>query len=194
MAARRSLGSVAALVALGAVGGLVAGAPPPHDPATPPETKGSWSATGRALRGEVDGLILKDGTQIHVRRTWRLSWWTPSLPGTMSRCTACAPCACPWSRRPRSPTRRMVQDRARPGGRRIGRSCRARPAQRALGGRQGAHGPLLRPRGETNGAPLEDGTFLRPPPHELSARADMLVPGRTIAASAAPASAARTVR
>lgn len=176
------LGSVTGLVALGAVGGLVAqGAPPPHDPATLPETKGVVERYSLAPRGEVDGLILKDGTQIHVPPHLAAELVDAVKPGDNV--------AVHGLRTLRLPLVEAASITDETDGRTVldqGPShwpeLPSFDRRSELSAEGKVRMALYGPRGETNGALLEDGTFLRLPPHEAERLSDMLVPGRTIAA------------
>lgn len=174
-----TLAMLASVSALGMV--AVARSAPTTDPSQLPETKGVVERYSLAPHGEVDGLILTDGTEIHLPphladeltaavkpgdavtvhglRTLRLPLVdAASVTDDASGKSVIDEGPSHWPKLPQFDRRSELS------------------AQGKV--RMALHGP----RGEANGVLLEDGTFLRLPPHEAARIADMLAPGQTIAA------------
>lgn len=175
--------------------GLASGepAPPPNAPPLPPAagapvndlqqlpaTRGTVSRYTLTPRGDVDGLILADGTQVH---------FPPHLSTQLVY--AVKPGDSVTVRGPKAPNAPLVAAvaitndasgttvvDAGPGGPGPGPRGAGQPANLQGRVQMSLHGP----RGELNGALLEDGTVLRLPPHEAERFAALLAPGQTIAA------------
>jgi hypothetical protein len=148
------------------------------DPAQLPEFKGKVAQYTLSPRGEVDGLILADGTEVQV---------APNLSSALV-----------FSVKPGDQVSiRGLKARAVP---MIAAVTITNPANGAVIGGGEAAGPhrwdgprmevsgkvkavLHTTHGDVNGVLLEDGTTLRVPPHAATKLGDLLKPGATVAAS-----------
>jgi len=150
---------------------------PPYDLQQLPATKGTVSRYTLTPRGDVDGLILADGTEVHFPLHLSTQLAYAIKPGdavTVRGLKALSALLIAAIAITNDATSYTVVDRgpgAGPGPReaRQGMSLQGR-VQMSL------HGP----RGELNGAMLEDGTILRLPPPEAQRLAALLMPGQTI--------------
>jgi hypothetical protein len=145
---------------------------PMWDPAQLPETRGTVKQYTLTPRGDVDGLILNDGTEVKVppHLTGQIVFAVRpndevSIRGLKARAIALIDAASITN----VATGKSVVDNGPPD-----RSA----AERTVSGKITAtlHGK----RGEVNGALLEDGTILRLPPHEAARLAAMLETGQTV--------------
>ncbi len=154
------------------------------DPAHLPETKGVLDRFLLDPRGDVDGMLLTDGTEVHFS-SYLSSQIVPNLkPG--ARVTV-------RGVRPRgvdivdavflqTPDGQQIVDQGPPGRGRfdIGRDVpirSRRPVEVEGVVRRALHGP----KGETSGALLDDGRIVRMPVHADGLPPDMLVPGDILA-------------
>jgi hypothetical protein len=172
--------------------GPIAAPPPPppgapaYDPQQLPETRGTVQRFTLTPRGELDGFLLTDGTEIH-------------LPPHLSEQLAAAvrpgdPVSVRGYRSPAAPlvvatavtdtsTNQTVVDQGPPP-----RGFRPPPLppgvpspgaqQLSFNGRVQAS--LYDPAGDINGAVLYDGTIVRMPPREAYQFASLLAPGQTV--------------
>lgn len=135
-------------------------------------------------RGEIDGLVLADGTEVktppHLSEAVAAAVRRGDRVTVLGLKAAALPLVQALSIADEA-TGRTVRDEG------TGRPAPARdeawagaPVRRRVEGR--IRLPLHGMRGEVNGALLEDGTVLRLPPPEAARRAALLVPGRPVAA------------
>jgi hypothetical protein len=131
-------------------------------------------------RGDVDGLILTDGTEVHVPPHLSTGLAFAVKPGDAVTVRGLRAYSIPMIAAvtvTNDASGQTVVDTGppggagRPGGPGVPMSVEVR-IQAAL------HGP----RGEVNGAALDDGTILRLPPPEAERLASLLVPGQIVAA------------
>lgn len=144
------------------------------DPAQLPETKGVVARYTLTPRGEVDGFLLRDGTQVHVPPHLSTQLVFAVHPGdsvTVRGLRALgAPLVAAVS---------VVNDAGGPAV--VDAGGGPRGAQRPMDIQGQVQTTLRGPRGEVNGAVLEDGTILRLPPREAERFAELLRPGQTVA-------------
>jgi hypothetical protein len=145
-----------------------------YDPAQLPATKGVVKQYTLGPRGDVDGLILADGTEVEIAPY--LSAETVftvhpgdavTIRGLKARALALIDAATITNDR----TGLVVSDPGSPGPRR-------EETTELINGK--VVGELHGKRGEVNGAVLEDGAILRLPPPEAERLRDLLQPGKTI--------------
>lgn len=173
----------AAVLSLGAAGMAVAQpgprgtAPAPlYDPAQLPVVKGQVAQYSLTPRGDVDGLILADGTQVHVPPFMSTQLVHAVKPGDAVtihglKARAIAMVAARSITNDASGTTVLVMPPQH------GRFARG-PALEAEGK---VASVIHTPRGEASGVRLEDGTLVRLPPHEASRLAELLAPGKSVA-------------
>lgn len=157
--------------------GALAGGPW-YDPNQLPATKGTVERFTLTPRGDIDGLILSDGTEIHVPPHLSTQIAATVKPGdtvTVHGIRAAAAPVVQASSITDEANGRTVTDNGPPDG---PREAAAPPQDVAGTVRMALHGP----RGEINGALLDDGTILRLPPPETARFATLLAPGSAIAA------------
>ncbi len=146
-----------------------------YDPAQLPETKGVVKQYTLGPRGDVDGFLLVDGTEVKVAPY--LSSETVfvvhpgdavTIRGLKARALPLIDAAAVTNDR----TGLIVSDEGKPGPRRD-------ETTQLISGKvmSDLHGK----RGEVNGAVLEDGAMLRLPPPEANRLSDLLQPGKSIA-------------
>jgi hypothetical protein len=156
------------------------------DPAQLPETKGKVAQYLIGPRGDVDGVLLEDGTEIHLPPHLATALVFAARPGDLvsvrglkARNAAMVMAV----------TLTNVATGTTAGG-------QAEPQARTLTGRIKA--VLHSPRGDVDGAVLDDGTILRMPPPEAARLAALIGPGQTVTAqgegSAGPLGAVVMVR
>ena len=201
---------LATAAAVGLAGGVLAQTAAPAAPAPPtaqvpaaaqaqpvfdlsqlPATHGTVRFFTLTPRGDVDGFVLADGTEVHLPPHLSAQLAAAVKVGDAVTVRGLRAAAVPMV------AAMAVTDDASgqtvidngPGGRRPGpgggpdRGPGAPPAPAAVGEVSGKvlialHGP----RGELNGAMLEDGTALRLPPPEAARLSAMLQPGQTVVA------------
>lgn len=177
--------SIAALVAVLATAALAQAPPPPpglppppnfsgYDVTQLPETKGVVRQYTLTPRGEIDGLILQDGTEVKVAPHLSAQLVYAVRPGdavTIRGLRAMATALVDAASIRNDATGATVVDDFGIGG----------FQQTLVSGRIVTllHGR----RGEVNGALLEDGTTLRLPPHEAERFNTLLAVGRPLSAS-----------
>jgi hypothetical protein len=172
-----------ALIAAG--GSAIAQSPPLYDPQQLPVQRGEVQQFTLTPRGDIDGLILTDGTEVKTPPHLSTVIAYSIKPGDTVTIHGLHAAALPLTQAVSitdDATRRTVVDTGPPG---PGGGRAAGPATPASGlteieGR--IRMPLHGPRGDVNGALLEDGTVLRLPPPEAERFAALLQPGRTVAA------------
>lgn len=176
--------ATAAVLALGAGGAALVGAQPMppapagltgFDPAQLPETRGVVARYTLTPRGEVDGFLLQDGTQVQVPPHLSTQLVFAVRPGDAVAVRGLRALGAP-----------MVAAVS------VANAASGATVTDAGGGPRGAaktmdvegqvQATLRGPRGEVNGAVLADGTILRLPPREAERFATLLQPGQTVAA------------
>jgi hypothetical protein len=158
--------------------------PPPaplNDPQQLPAEQGQVQQFTLTPRGDIDGLILTDGTEVKTPPHLSTAIASSIKPGDRVIIHGLRAAALPLVQAvsiTEEATGRTVIDDGPP-------PPRGRPAAPSLTltevqGR--VHMALHGPRGEINGALLEDGTVLRLPPPEAERFAGLLRPGQTVTA------------
>jgi hypothetical protein len=169
---------LAATLLAGGVGAAVAQNAAAYDPSQLPAIQGKVAQYSLTPRGDVDGLILVDGTEVHL----------PPHLGTQLVCAV---------KQGDAVTIRGLRARAIPMVQAmsikndatgstvtdtdVGGPPSPRDAQQALSARGRIKAQLHGPRGDLNGALLEDGTIVRLPPPEAERLALTLTAGAPIA-------------
>jgi hypothetical protein len=151
-------------------------AAPMRDPAQLPATRGTVKQYTLTPRGEVDGLILTDGTEVKLPPHLTGQIVFAIRPGDAVTIRGLKAFALPLvdaAAVTNDASGASVIDNGPPGG--PGRWA----AQQTISGRIAAvlHGK----RGEVNGALLDNGTVLRLPPPEAERMQALLQPGQTVA-------------
>jgi hypothetical protein len=146
------------------------------DAAQLPETKGTVRQYTLTPRGDVDGFILTDGTEVKVPKHLSTQLVYAVRPGDAVTVRGLKAFALPLidaGTITNDATGAMVVDNGPPGPDRWGSAT-------TIAGKVSAtlHGP----RGEINGAILENGTILRLGPREAASLSALLTPGQTLAA------------
>jgi hypothetical protein len=164
------------------VPGPAAGNASVYDPQQLPLIKGTVSRYTLTPRGDVDGLILSDGTEVHFPPHLSTQLVYAVKPGDAITVRGLKALSVPLVAAiaiTNDATGRSVVDRG-PG---FGPGPKGpREAGQAMSVQGRVQTTLHGPRGEVNGAMLEDGTILRLPPPEAERFASLLAPGQTIAA------------
>ncbi len=184
-------------------------APPPDAPLTQPQpvfdpnqlpaTRGTVRYFTMTPRGDVDGFVLADGTQVHVPPHLSTQLVAAVKLGDAVTVRGLHAAALPMVAAmsvTSDANGQTVVDMGPPGG--PGRGGPGRGPHDAPGRGPGVPPPpaagqssevtgkiltvLHGPRGEANGAMLEDGTVLRLPPPEVARLASTLTPGQTVVA------------
>lgn len=171
-----------------------------YDPAQLPATRGQVQQYSLTPRGGVDGLILKDGTQVHLPPRLGTQLVAIVKPGDTVVVHGLKAQSLPLIKAMSvtvEGTNKTVTDaigpNAGPGGR-AGERLNGAPGGGAPGGRwsrpdgerqmQTAEGrikqPLYGPRGDLNGVLLEDGTQVHLPPPRAQAMSQDLKPGNML--------------
>lgn len=183
-ARRLRIALIAATVLAGTAGGVAyAQLAPTYDPAQLPVIQGKVAQYSLTPRGDVDGLILADGTEVHT---------PPHLGAQLVAAVKPGDAVTIHGLRARSlPLVQAVQVSNDAGGATV---TDAGPGGGPHGGPRGpgatdqvaltAQGRVKEilhgPRGEANGALLEDGTMIHVPPPEAQRLAAQLAPGATV--------------
>ena len=172
-----------------------AGPAPLYDPQQLPTQRGQVQQFTLTPRGDIDGLILTDGTEVKTPPHLSTQIAFAIKPGDAVTIHGLHAAALPLVQAvsiTNDATGRMIIDNGPP---RPGRGPTAPPS--SLASVPDAGGPLpglteLRgrvrmvlhgPRGDVNGALLEDGTILRLPPPEAYRFTNLLQPGQTVVAA-----------
>lgn len=164
----------------------IAGQAPLYDPQQLPVQRGQVQQFTLTPRGDIDGFILTDGTEVKTPPHLSTEIAYSIKPGDTVTIHGLHAAALPLVQAVSitdEATGRTVIDNGPPG---PGRGPRAGPPApgSALNEVQGRVRMALHgPRGDVNGALLEDGTVLRLPPPEAERFATLLQPGRTIVAT-----------
>jgi hypothetical protein len=163
----------ATLIAAGASGAALAQRGPVYDPAQLPEVKGKVAQYLLTPRGDVDGLLLADGTEVHVPPHVSTQLVFAVKPGDAVTIHGLKAKAAPLV------LAASVTNDA------TGTTVLGGPpehhggmAQLEATGRVKAQ--LHSPRGDVDGVLLEDGTIVRLPPPEAEKRAALLADGQTV--------------
>ena len=165
-----------ALAQPGPRGGMTApGAAPVYDPAQLPEVKGKVAQYLLTPRGDVDGFMLADGTEVHVPPFVSTQLVFAVKPGDAVTIHGLKAREVPMVA-----ARSITNDASgatvlvtAPRGPRHG-------GEVALEAEGKVVGALHEPRGEANGVRLEDGTLVRMPPGEATRLAETLAVGKTL--------------
>ncbi len=148
-----------------------------YDPAQLPQVKGKVAQYSLTPRGDVDGLILADGTEVHVPPFVSTQLVFAVKPGDAVTIHGLKARAIPMVAA-RSITNDatgtvvLVAPPRGPGHHGAGAALEAEGKVAAL---------LHTPRGEANGIRLEDGTIVRLPPPEAKRLAETLAVGKSVA-------------
>lgn len=159
---------------MGARGGASAAAPL-YDPAQLPQVKGIVAQYSLTPFGSVDGLILTDGTEVHLPPFVAAQLVFAVKPGDAVTIHGLKAQAVP-----------MVMGRSVKNDATGATVLVTMPNWRGGGGTASLEAAgkvtalLHSPRGEANGVRLEDGTLVRMPPGEAKRLADLLTPGNSI--------------
>jgi hypothetical protein len=153
--------------------------PPIYDFQQLPATKGTVSRYTLTPRGDVDGLILADGTEVHLPPHLSSQLVYAIKPGDAVTVRGLKALSAPLIAAiaiTNDATGYAVVDSG-PG---AGPGPGPRGARQAMSLQGRVQMSLHGPRGELNGAMLEDGTILRLPPPEAERLAALLMPGQAI--------------
>jgi hypothetical protein len=145
------------------------------DPAQLPETRGIIARYTLTPRGEVDGFLLRDGTQVHVPPHLSTQLVYTARPGDAVTVRGLRALGVPMVA--------AVSVTNDVGGAPVVDAGGPRGSDRRMVVQGRVQFPLRGPRGEINGAMLEDGTTLRLPPREAERFAELLQPGQVVAAN-----------
>lgn len=157
----------------------VAARAPFYDLQQLPATRGTVSRYTLTPRGDVDGLILADGTEVHFPPHLSTQLVYAVKPGDAVTIRGLKALNAPLVAAiaiTNDATGNTVVDSG-PG---AGPKSGPRGARQAMSLQGRVQMSLHGPRGELNGAMLEDGTILRLPPPEAERLAALLTPGQTI--------------
>ena len=145
-----------------------------YDPAQLPATKGVVKQYTLGPRGDVDGLILVDGTEVKIAPYLSSETVFTVHPGDAVTIRGLKARALPLidaAAITNDRTGLVVSDPGRPG-------PRPEETTELINGK--VVGELHGKQGEVNGAVMEDGAILRLPPPEADRLSDLLQPGKTI--------------
>jgi hypothetical protein len=158
------------MIGIGGVAGAQLGSA--YDPAQLPEIKGKVAQYTLTPRGDVDGLILADGTEVHVPPRASTELVFAVHPGDVVTIHGLKARALPMvaaASVTNDATAATVEFH-------MGRYPRWDSMQASGTIKEVLHGP----RGDTNGALLEDGTIVRMPPREADRLGDALAAGKPL--------------
>lgn len=165
---------LAATLLTGGVGAALAQNAATYDPNQLPATKGKVAEYSLTPRGDVDGLILTDGTEVHLPPHLSTQLVFAVKPGDAVTIHGLRARAIPMIQAmsvTNDATGNTVTDTG-PGG-----PPGPRGAEQALTAQGRIKAQLHGPQGDLNGALLEDGTIVRLPPPEAERLAADLTPG-----------------
>ena len=166
-------GVVQGAIAQPAGRGPGAGNAPVYDPAQLPEVKGKVAQYSLTPRGMVDGLILADGTEVHVPPFVSTQLVFAVKPGDAVTIHGLKARAIPMVA-----ARSITNDAT---GTTVLAMPQRGPGQGAALEAEGKVAAMLHtPRGEANGVRLEDGTIVRLPPPEAKRLAETLAVGKSV--------------
>jgi hypothetical protein len=149
-----------------------------YDPSQLPAIKGTVAQYSLTPRGDVDGLILQDGTEVHLPPHLSTQLVFAVRPGDAVTVHGLKAMALPMVQAmsiTNDGSGQSVTDDGRPG-----------PGPKGPAGDQALESTgrvkmqLHGPRGEMNGVLLDDGTIIRLPPPEAARLQATLAPGQTI--------------
>ncbi len=176
----------ATLIAGAAGAAAVAQTAPTYDPAQLPATKGRVAQYSLTPRGDVDGLILDDGTEVHLPPHLGTQLAFAVKPGDQVTIRGLHARDVPMVQAMQitnDANNQSVTDTG-PGGPRgprgPGPGPRADSARQPLEGQGAIKAQLHGPRGDLNGVLLADGTIVRLPPPEAQRMATTLAVGQTV--------------
>jgi hypothetical protein len=147
------------------------------DPSQLPAIQGKVAEYSLTPRGDVDGVILADGTEVHLPPHLGTQLVYAVKPGDAVTVRGLRARAIPMMQAvsvSNDATGAAVTDSG------TGGPPGQRDAQQALTATGRIKMQLHGPRGEVNGALLEDGTIVRLPPPEAERLASMLAPGTPV--------------
>ena len=165
---------LAATLIAGAAGIAVAQNAPTYDPAQLPAIQGKVSQYSLTPRGDVDGLILADGTEVHLPPHLGTQLVYMVKPGDAVTVHGLRARSIPMVQAmsiSNDATGNTVTDTD------AGRPRGAGGSEQALIADSRVKAQLHGPKGDLNGALLEDGTIVRLPPPEAQRLAAELAPG-----------------
>lgn len=168
---------VAATLLAGGVGVAVAQNAATYDPAQLPAIQGTVAEYSLTPRGDVDGLILADGTEIHTPPHLGTQLVYTVKPGDAVTIRGLKARAIPMVQAmsvKNDATGATVTDTG------VGGPPRSHGVQHILSAAGRIKAQLHGPRGDLNGVLLEDGTIVRMPPPEAERLATMLVAGASV--------------
>lgn len=168
-------GMVQGAVAQPAGRGPGAGNAPVYDPAQLPEIKGKVAQYSLTPRGDVDGLILADGTEVHVPPFVSTQLVFAVKPGDAVTIHGLKARAIPMVA-----ARAITNDATGAKVLVMPPHAHGRGDGAALEAEGKVAAVLHTPRGEANGARLEDGTIVRLPPPEAKRLAETLAVGKSV--------------
>jgi hypothetical protein len=176
-----------ALLAASAAGLIAAGIAhaqpaPTYDPAQLPVTKGKIAGYSLTPRGDVDGVFLDNGTEVHFPPHLGTQIVFTARPGDAVTIHGLQARSLPLVQGvslTNDATNQTVTDTGPPGGPGPRGPGRGEPLEAQGRIKMQLHGP----RGDLNGVLLEDGTMIHLPPPEAQRLAAQLAPGQTIFAS-----------
>ncbi len=148
-----------------------------YDPAELPAIQGKVAEYSLTLRGDVDGLILADGTEVHLPPHLGTQLVYAVKPGDAVTVRGLRARAIPMVQAmsvQNDATGTTVTDTG------TGGPPGPRGAQQELTATGHVKAQLHGLRGDLNGALLEDGTIIRLPPPEAQRLAAVLAPGATV--------------
>ena len=168
---------LAATLLAGGVGAAVAQNAATYDPAQLPAIEGKVAEYSLTPRGDVDGLILADGTEVHLPPHLGTQLVYAVKPGDAVTIRGLKARAIPMIQAmsvKNDATGTTVTDTG------AGGPPGPRGAQQALTDTGRIKAQLHGPRGDLNGALLEDGTIVRLPPPEATRLAAVLTTGANL--------------
>jgi hypothetical protein len=165
---------LAAPLLTGSVGAAVAQNAATYDPSQLPAIQGQVAEYGLTPRGDVDGLILADGTEVHLPPHLGMQLVYAVKPGDTVTVLGLKARAIPMVQAisvKNNATGNSVTDNG------AGGPPGPHDARRTLNATGRIKAQLHGPRGDLNGALLEDGTIIRLPPPEAQRLASVLSAG-----------------
>ena len=157
---------------------------PLYDPHQLPQQQGQVQQFTLTPRGDIDGLILTDGTEVKTPPHLSTQIAFSIRPGDNVTIYGLRAAALPLVQAVSITDQRTGQTVVDNGAPATGRG--PGPGSIGAAGLSEVQGsvrmPLHGPRGDVNGALLEDGTILRLPPPEAERLADLLQPGQSLVA------------
>jgi hypothetical protein len=177
---------LAATLIAGAAGMAAAQTAPTYDPAQLPATKGRVAQYSLTPRGDVDGLILDDGTEVHLPPHLGAQLVFAVKPGDQVTIRGLRAREVPMVQAMQvtnDANNQSVTDTGPAGGPRgpRGRGPGPEAARQPLEAQGVVKAQLHGPRGDLNGVLLADGTIIRLPPPEAQRMAAALAVGQTVA-------------